>query len=73
VSELFGHSSIETTARNTHVQAETLMRIFKTNHPKETPSMRRSGRPTGRAATALKEELLRKWQNLVTIRGANDE
>ncbi|MGO8693499.1 MAG: tyrosine-type recombinase/integrase [Rectinemataceae bacterium] len=30
VSELLGHTSIESTARYTHVQAETLKRVFKT-------------------------------------------
>lgn len=64
-SELLGHTSIETTARYTHVQLDGLKRMFKSYHPRENGLYREIDDEYRAAAGRLKEELSRKWQNLL--------
>lgn len=65
VSELLGHTSIETTARYTHVQLDGLKRMFKSYHPRENELYREIDDVYREAAGKLKEELSLKWQNLL--------
>jgi Site-specific recombinase XerD len=65
VSELLGHTSIETTARYTHVQADTLKRVFKTYHPRENELYADMDKTYRAAAVELKKQLLRKWGKLI--------
>ncbi len=67
VSELLGHTSIETTARYTHVQTEGLKRMFKSYHPRENELYREVDDEYRTAAAGLKAELLRKWKILATM------
>jgi hypothetical protein len=69
MSELFGHTSIETTARYTHVQAEILKRVFRTYHPRENELYVEVDETYRAAAAERKKGLLRKWQKLVTMKG----
>lgn len=68
VSELLGHTSIETTARYTHVTRETLKKMFKRYHPRENELYREVDEEYRQAAAVLKEQLLRKWKNLVSMK-----
>lgn len=65
VSELLGHTSIETTARYTHVQLDGIKRMFKSYHPRENELYREIDDQYREAAGKLKEELSWKWQNLL--------
>ena len=64
VSELLRQSSIETTARCTHVQTEGLKRMFKSYHPRENDLYRKADDDYRTAAAGLKAELFRKWKIL---------
>ena len=66
VSELLGHTSIETTARYTHVQLDGLKKMFKSYHPRENGLYREVDDEYRAAAGKLKEELSLKWQNLLS-------
>jgi hypothetical protein len=56
------------------VPAADRERVFKTYHPRGNALYAEAGEAYRAAAAALKEELLRKWQNLATImKGAKDE
>lgn len=50
-----------------------MKRVFKTYHPRENALYAEVGEAYRAAVAKLKEELLRKWQNLVTMKGAKDE
>ena len=67
VSELLGHTSMETTARYTHVLPETLKRTFKSYHPRENGLYVEMGEDYRQAAAGLKADLLRKWRALVKM------
>jgi site-specific recombinase XerD len=65
VSELLGHTSIETTARYTHVQLDGLKKMFKSFHPRENGLYREVDDAYREAVGKLKEELGQKWRNLL--------
>lgn len=65
VSELLGHTSIETIARYIYVQLEGLKKRFKSYHPRENGLYQEVDDTYREAAGKLKEELLRKWWNLL--------
>jgi site-specific recombinase XerD len=68
VSELLGHTSIETTARYTHVQLEGLKKQFKRYHPRENELYAEIDDDYRQATASLKMQLLRKWKNLVRMK-----
>jgi len=67
VSELLGHTSIETTARYTHVHFDVLKRMFKSYHPRENQLYREVDDEYRVVASKFKEELLRKWKIISKI------
>ena len=67
VSELLGHTSIETTARYTHVHLDGLKKMFKSYHPRENGMYREVDEAYLAALEKLKIELLRKWKILAKM------
>lgn len=67
VSEFLGHTSIEITARYTHVQLAGLKKQFKKYHPRENELYREVDDEYRTAVSQLKAELLWKWRALLGI------
>jgi Site-specific recombinase XerD len=63
------HSCAIHLPRYTHVQADTLKRVFKTYHPRENELYADVDETYRAAAAELKKQLLRKWGKLVTMKG----